>query len=120
MKRVTGLTEKDLTRIVKRVINESLFFKGNSNWDNFNSRGRRPHIRSRKDEDIAGPSVHDVTQYFFGMDLSDDDLSSTKKEKAFEVLRAIIDQGIELDDLSDDIDEALLELNLEEDDDFDH
>lgn len=119
MKRVTGLTEKDITRIVKRVINESFFFKGNSNWDNFNSR-RRPHIRSREDEDIIGPSVHDVTQYFFGMDLSDDDLSSTDKEKAFKVLRTIIDQGIELDDLPDDIDEALLELNSEEDDDFDY
>ena len=29
MKRVTRLTERDLTRIVKRVMNESLFFKEN-------------------------------------------------------------------------------------------
>jgi len=120
MKRIVKLTERDLTRIVKRVINESFFFKGNSNWDNFNSRRKRPHIRSREDEDIAGPSVHDVTQYFFGMDLSDDDLSSTDKEKAFKVLRATTNQGVELLDLPKDIDKALFVINSEENDDFDY
>jgi len=120
MKRIVKLTERDLTRIVKRVINESLFFKGNSNWDNFNSR-RRPHIRNREDDDtVGGHSVHDVTQYFFGVDLSDDDLSSRDKKKAFEVLRAITDQGIELDDLPDDIDEALSIINSEKNEDFDY
>ena len=99
MKRITRLTERDLTRIVKRVINESLFFKGNSNWDNFNSR-RRPHINLNSDEkerELPKNSLHDVANHFYGVDF--DELNRNEKDHILDVYK-----DYKYEDLNDDFD----------------
>ena len=66
---------KESNRILeKSLLKESIFFKGNSNWDDSVKRKRRSIIDRREEDKDSKNSVHDLSNYFYDVDY--DELNS--------------------------------------------